>query len=857
MKIPDLIKHILYTVLFVLILFGCSTEKNAFLNRGYHYTTTRFNGYFHGREALKLAQANIYTNHKDDYEDILNIYRYGDTPTNQNEYSNLNRAINKAAKMIDRHSMQFKINKQKVEVNHMIDDCYQLMGVARFFKQEFDDAEKTFLFIIQQFENEPIKFDAQIWLIKNYIYQKNYVDASTEIQKITEENKLPKKLLDDFLIVQAYYFIETENYPKAIEMLEKAIKIVKKRKLRNRLKYILGQLYQKQNDLKKASVMYTEVAKKAANYELQFNAKISLAKTFETKQNSDYIISLLEKMLSDDKNKEYKDQIYFAIAEVYEKANKKALAIENYKNAAKYSVNNPKQKGKAYLALGNYYFEESSFKNAKLFYDSALVALPKEYKSYSTIETKSNSLKDLVYHLDVVEREDSLQKIVNMSEADRKAFIADQIQKVIEKEEKEIALNEAKLAEMQAKALLNNSNSAWIFDNPVALAGGYAEFKNIWGDRPLEENWRRSDKTTVSNFDNNSNEELLTDQSIDPEKTEEFYLKDLPFDEQAMKLSNDKIKESLYELGIIYRDNFQNLKQSNYYFEMLNKRYPKNEKELISWYQLYRNYDKLSNQDKMNFYKTEILSKYPTSIYAELLEDPNVLASKEKEKAQTNSNYESAFKLFKNNNFQESIEASKQYMKANPDNHLAGKFDMLIAFSKGNLFGPDTLANYLQEVYTNYQGTEVSNEAYLILSRINQNDNANKKAQQAEIEKEKAFILDKNEPHYFCVIVNTEIVNAEELKSKIADLNNNFFGPDMLEVQSIVWEKNEEIIIVKKITNPNTLKSYHQAVKEQVLKDFKAGDLHFIISKTNYSKLFKYKDTLEYSKFYTINYIEK
>ena len=162
----------------------------------------------------------------------------------------------------------------------------------------------------------------------------------------------------------------------------------KKKKVKHRLQYILAQLYQSQNNLSKASSLYKSVAKKATNYDLQFNAKINLATTYDGSGND--VIGILSKMLKDAKNIEYQDQIYFALAKVYEN-----LAIGSYKLSAQKSINNLKQKGKSFLALGNYYFKQPDYLNASNYYDSCLIALPKTYPNYEKINAKKESLKDL------------------------------------------------------------------------------------------------------------------------------------------------------------------------------------------------------------------------------------------------------------------------------------------------------------------------------------------------------------------------------------------------------------------------------------------------------------------------------
>ena len=244
-EIAKKIKHLkiyfykLLLSVFCLTFVGisCSTEKNALLNKAFHYTTTKFNGYFHGREALKLAKKNLEKNHVDNFEEILEIYRYGSKEQAQAEFSNLDRAISKASKMIENHSMKFKEKSVVVEKNNMIDDCYFLLAQARFFKMQYDSTEQTYKFIINQFKKSKLYYPAHIELIKTYIQKKNFVDAETKIKFLMEEKAFPKKLKGDLEELKAFYYLKTKNEKEAIKCLEAAIPLVKN-KNKKRLSYI-------------------------------------------------------------------------------------------------------------------------------------------------------------------------------------------------------------------------------------------------------------------------------------------------------------------------------------------------------------------------------------------------------------------------------------------------------------------------------------------------------------------------------------------------------------------------------------------------------------------------------------------
>ncbi len=848
---------IISSVLLIFVFIcSCSTEKNSFLNRNYHYITVKYNGYFNGNESYKLAVKNIKASDKDDFDEFLDVFQYGNPKDNKSEYSNLDRCLTKGAKMIDRHSMKFKVASEDVEHNNMIDDCYLLIGKARFLKFDLEEAKETFLFVKNTFKKGDERYKATLWLIMTYIYQENFVDAETTIKSIEEDENFPEKLKDELLLIQAISLKRSGQFEKAIPEFEKAISLTKKKKIKHRLQYILAQLYQSQNNLTKASYLYKVVAKKATNYDLQFNAKINLATTYDGSGKD--VIHILEKMLKDAKNIEYLDQIYFALAKVYEKQGNEKLAINNYKLSAKKSVNNLKQKGKSFLALGDYYFKQPDYLNASNYYDSCLNSLPTNFPKYQNINAKKESLKDLVKHLKIVQEQDSLLKIAKMTDEDRTELIENKIRKAKELEEEKKAIQEAKKEKALANASILGSNGAtWIFDNPSLLVSGLSDFKASWGERPLEDHWRRVDKSSVDNFINDE-ESQITEDNVDvlPEdQTVQFYLKNLPFNVDQQEIANQKIINSLYQLGIIYRDDFNDLPKSIFYFESLNSRYPKNSKEAITFYQLYRNYDKINKINEKNIQKNKVIKNYPNSEYAQLLINPNMLAEQEQKSLHNDRVYEEIFYVFKKEQYEKVIAEVNAFEPNVKRSELKAKFHLIHAFAKGNLFGKDSLEFYLKKVKKENSGTEAADDATVVLERFESERKKIAKEKNDSIKKEKSFILAENEPHYFVLIYNNKKNKSSELLNMISNFNAEFYSTKSLKSKSISWSDNEDVIIVKPFMKNSESEHYYGTIKQKfIANNPKLGDLHFMISKTNYSKLFEFKELLKYIDFFKKNY---
>ncbi len=839
-----------------MLLHSCSTEKNAFLNRSYHYITVKYNGYFNGNESYKLAKRNIEIADKDDFDEFLNVFQFGNSTDNKNEYSNLNRSLLKGAKMIDRHSMKFKVASEDIEYNHMIDDCYLLIGKARFLKFDLDAAKETFSFIKNTFKKGDERYKAALWLVMTYIYQNNFVDAETTIKAIQADKEFPEKLLDELALIQAISLKRSGQIEKAIPAFEKAIDVVKPKKFKCRLQYILAQLYQSQNNFLEAARLYKVISKKATNYELQFNAKINLATTYEG--SGDDVINILQKMLKDAKNTEYQDQIYFALAKVFEKKGKNYLAIDNYKLSAKKSVNNPKQKGKSFLALGEYYFNQPDYLQAFNYYDSSLISLPKTFPNYEDISAKKESLKDLVKHLKIVKEQDSLLNIAQMTEKERSVLIENKILEAKQKEEEKKAIQEADKEKALANVSLQGSNGAtWIFDNPSLLASGKIDFIGTWGGRPLEDNWRRLDKSSVS-FDLNSQDNVYREDQIDdlPEdQTENFYLKNLPLRIDQQEIAHQKIMNAYYQLGVIYRDNFNDIPKSIFYFNSLNSRYPKNLKEAVTWYQLYRNYDKTDQVIKKNEVKNKVINNYPNSEYAQLLVNPNMLAEQEQKSVHDDRVYEEIFYVFKKEQYKKVISDVSAYKKNVKRSELMGKFDLIYAFAKGNLYGRDSLEYYLKKTCKDNQGTEAAEDAMSILGEFDKERQKKSLARQDSLKKEKVFVVSEHEPHYLVMIYNNKKNKSSEILNKVSNFNNEFYATKNLKSKSIAWSDYEDAIVVKSFESNSESGNYYGTFKQKFLvHNIDIGNHNFMISKTNYAKLFKFKEVIKYIDFYKKNY---
>ena len=443
-----------------------------------------------------------------------------------------------------------------------------------------------------------------------------------------------------------------------------------------------------------------------------------------------------------------------------------------------------------------------------------------------------------------------------MSEDDKLAFADELIRKVkLDEEIKEIEAEANRERALVKASVLGSNGESWIFDNPTMLSAGLAGFQEIWGDVRLEDNWRRSDKTSIS-FDNvQASNDALTSGLVPENQTVKFYLKGLPKTDEDFKKSDDKLKTSYYQLGIIYRDNFNDFKQSNLYFELLNSRYPKNKTRVEALYQLYRNYHKQNMLKNKALNKNLIITEYPNSEYAHLLLNPNAVADKEKSIKASNENYEALYMKFKEGNYQEVVTSINALLPELKDNPLAARFELLKNFSEGSLYGKEKMEDQLRKTQSKYIGSSVANDIELILEKLTLKRNKLQKEKQDSLMNDKAFKLSKSEPHYFVFIYQNKKTKGDELSKKISDFNKLFFDTKKLQIKNIAWSDQENALIVKPLLSEKEYYEYYTTFKNNFLEnEMNSGDLYFNISKTNYTKLFKYKEVVNYVDFFRKNY---
>lgn len=872
-------------MILALLSVSCSTTKNTFISRSYHNLTSHYNIFFNGNESFKKGIKRAETTGNENYTKILPLFYYSDKNISQSLNSDMDRAIKKASKVITLHSITAKPELKKgpqsprqkefynkKEFNRWIDDNYLLMGKSYVYQNQFSLADGTFKHIITNFPGQSVTYGAMIWLARVYIETGEYREAEKILTSLQSDDKMPKKYRVDFYTSFANLYIKEKNFLKAAEMLEKAVKLVNKKLYRTRYTYILAQLYQEAGELDKALLAFKKVIKMNPPYEMTFNAKINMAGSFQVgSEGGKEIRTILKKMLKDEKNNDFQDQIYYALANISIKEGDKKEAIELYKLSIRKSVSNTNQKGLSYLALADYYYAIPEYALAQAYYDSTMQSIDNNFENYKELSNKTTSLTHLVENLLVYELQDSVQVLAKMPQAELFSLIDKKIEKVVKDEQEALKRKAEEMQNQQYGMLGQNSGSnsqqdpnseggGWYFYNLTLKGFGQPDFRMRWGSRTLEDNWRRKNKQIVESYESGDSEaqaDTLEEKKLTvlSNKTREFYLQNIPFSDSALDKSNEKLANALFNMGVVYRNELHDTKKSISCFEELITRYPDHKHVFMSYYNLYEIYTELKDTEKSEYYKNLIIRKFPDNPRAKILANPEYVQELEKEINRINSFYEETYLKYKASDFVSTINNADYAISQYKGDPTIPKFKLLRALSIGQTQGQEKLKTELDTLIKTYPKHEVSVYAKEIIDYIYTKSpeilNADIAAEAEEI-----YSFDALEVHYLIVSAGKK-VDINQLNFNL--INYNLDNYDNLNLGILKSESsNVNLLVVQSFGNLEKARRYYESLntdKDRIIGINKTEDVNiFLISAGNYDKLLKDNSLNKYLLFHAKHY---
>ena len=847
------------------------------MSRGYHNLTARYNGYYYSCENIDEGQYKIDKSNKDNFEKILPVYIYPTGDKAKATFPEFDKAIKKSSTCIQRHAIKDKKGNEIPSAGNWIDNNWINIGIAHLYKRELFSGLEAFEYVARTYTKSKDKYTAMVWMVR----ANNEIGAVSSSEQIISllknEKNLPRKIRNELPVIQADYYMRRGLNTEAATKLMEASRGSNpfngiSRKKRARYTFIVAQLFEQQKNNKRALEYYRKTIQLKPNYELVFYSKIKMAKLLDVKRNnSEKTKKDLLKMAKEFKNNEYYDVIYYTLGEIEEKERNAKQALYYYKKSVQTSVNNPNQKGQSYLKLGEINFDLTNYQPAGAYYDSAVVTISKEHPDYASIVARKKTLETLVGFIHTISKEDSLQRFTKLSENEQHKVI-DKIIFDLEKEEarlqkeKETAKNGNQLpgnalTETSPGMGLPGTATSFYFYNQNTISFGIADFVKKWGNRKLEDNWRRSNKALTIDEPTNSNDTAKTKTTIvkSSNKTREYYYKNLPVSDSLIKKSNKKIIYAYYMMGSIYKEELNNTKKAVATFEELNSRFPQNKYLLNTYYILYRTNLADKNQPRADYYKEKILSEFPDSEFALIIKNPSYASEANSKQSEVEGFYIIAYQSFLDKNYTQALAQSNEGLSKFGKNIFVPKFEFIKSLSTGKLKGVDSLEHYLKLLVAKHPQSEVTPLANDILLSIKKQKNPDLyKPAEPGIAQLDTFSVNLDAEHFIIAIVPDDPKIADSFKLRLNTFNNTYYSSKVFSLTSNLFGDNKQLVILKTFANAKEIIGYYENLikdpdlfKDEVKKEL--IEIYPILA-NNLPYLYKKKNVGSYKIFFLDNY---
>ena len=607
------------------------------------------------------------------------------------------------------------------ERNKKIDDAYLLLGKSRYYTERFIPAIDAYNYIIANYPDASLINETKIWRAKAHIRIENEELAIETLQILLRKPDLPDFIREDASTALAMAYSKADTIELVRKYLWQATETSKNKTQTARNLFVLGQLYGLDGIKDTASIVFKKLINfKQAPYKFRIHAEIELAKNSVSDSSSSAIIERYKKLIKNRDNRPYLDKIYYQIAILQEKKDSVNLAVLNYNNSLRAKQGGAKQKTFSYEKLANIYFKNLDYVTAGAYYDSILqVAKNKNTLRIKRLERRAKNLSSLVKYEKNLQKNDSILTLAGLSKDQLENYFQEYIDK-IKKEDEELAqkkLNQISFGSSFGGGLQSSDfKGKWYFYNTQSLGFGKGEFKRVWGNRPLEDNWRISDKSvlsTESNIENN----LLTNLK-NPRYEISTYLETVPTSAKDLDSLKFERNTALFELGLIYKEQFKNTPKAINNLERLLVSDPENELILPTNYHLYQLYS-VSGNTKASQYKDFILNSYPDSPFSKIILNPEIELSKEKVVDEDAEVYEIAYRLYKDDFFEDAICFIDMTIPTLAEgSNLLSKFELLKAYAIGKYQNKDSYIAALEKVVVNFPQTEQGKKALEVMKRL-------------------------------------------------------------------------------------------------------------------------------------------
>ncbi|MCH5301442.1 MAG: tetratricopeptide repeat protein [Prevotella sp.] len=758
----------------IMLMTGCSAHKNTAKSRFWQSFTAKYNTYYNGSLAFIEGSLEKEKGNKDNYTEPLPLYAVGNKQSRDIGKGQFDRSIEKMEKTIKLHSIKARPEWNKTrrktakdrewlgrrEYNPFLWKAWLLMGKAQFQKGAFDEAAATFSYMSRLYQTQPMQYAlARAWLAKSYVELDWIYDAEDVIRNMNRDS-MHYRSIKDWEATYADYYLHTGELEKAATYLRKVIGHERRKTQKAREWFLMGQIQAQLGNQEQAYKAFRNVIRQNPPYELEFNARIAQTEVM-AKGQSRQMISRLRRMARNDNNKDYLEQVYYAIGNIYLSQQDTLRAIAAYEQGNEKATRAGIEKGVLLLKLGNLYWEREKYNDAQRCYGEAIGLLDKERPDYEALSNRSKVLDELVPYTDAVYLQDSLQQLAKMPEAERlKAIdrVIDELKRK-EKEERDKALEAEVEQQLQKRGATGNlnqrqttpatpaagsGNGQWYFYNQVAVNQGKQTFQRQWGKRENVDNWQRINQTVVrfdtptenpeapddqDNLDNAEPTDSLAAQegtdtpegadslAADPHNRE-YYLAQIPFTEEQLAESDNIIKDGLFHSGVIFKDKLDNLRLSEKQLLRLTRSYSDFEQTDEVWYHLFLLYSRLGQYEEAERCVERLKADFADSQWTTLLTDPYFEENARFGAHIEDSLYAATYEAFRHDRHDEVEANARLSAERFPLGENRAKFIFIDGLSQLNNGDGNGCLEQMKTVVEKYPKSEVSEMAGMIIKGV-------------------------------------------------------------------------------------------------------------------------------------------
>jgi tetratricopeptide (TPR) repeat protein len=861
--------------LLMAVLFSSCGNESSWTYKAWHNTLAHYNIYFNGEQKWLETYQAVRESYKDDFRKPINLFNYGTTESLQGNLGAMDEVVKKASTMIDKHP------KSK-----WVDDAYFLTGKAYLFKGDPVAAINIFDFVSSQYKDPKIVFQAKLWSVRALLIQGKIIDAEAMAAAILKNPKLPKELLHVAQFTLGAIYHQQQKYQQSADLLQKALPRLTNRMDCYRTHFALGQAYQKTGDYSKSEKAYAKVPRFNPPYDITFNSQIEQVSILSAQQR-DFAKAnkILNRMLKDDKNLEYKGQIYYRMALNELDAGNTQKAIETLKVSVQQSITDKNQKTSSYLKIGDIYYQQKAYLQAGIYYDSANRVLDETHPDFETILAKNQIVTDLLEHLVRITQNDSLIRLVRDEN-----FLAEKI-KTAKRKEKEIEERSKALAEQSKNQTSpgfptspgmpmnpnlggTSSGSSFPFYNIVTRKNGIAEFNRTYGERPNVDFWKYSSKMQLSNTatkkDTDDNSTSDKDSTSKQKKTEiannrlkniakedRKYYENLPFDADQQAKLLQEIEISLFESAGIYANKLNEYETAQNQYLNLIIRFANSAYLPQTYYELIKIHRIENHPSLARLYTDTLKTKFPESIYVKMIDNPEAINSIRNPQAENNQiiqdSYDSMLIAFQNKQYQEAIQIKLNTDKTYSGNSLQPRFDFVYGLC---LLKSDSVkaAEIFKQISLDYPNTDVSQRSKSILISLEKrNIAALPDSVKNLLSGGSSFSMPKATDKIDALIILPKTTNVNMAKALISDLNKKEFSFDNLIMGRHIPIKDSYIMLIENFSSSDKTQFYVRYLSQQTDLFNSRGIFKYetlSISNENLQLLLKSENLEEYRNWY-------